>query len=198
MIIKNSEFKTSLKSGFESYNVSLPEIALVGRSNVGKSSLVNLLTNNSKLAKVSKTPGKTRLVNYFLINGEFYLVDLPGYGYAGVSKDEKSGWEEMMTAYFRDSACLKVIFILMDIRRDPSVEDMAMIALSEYYSIPYVILATKADKVAKSKRKNQAARLKRIIARTTCELILPVSSLEKAGKEELAEVISSYLSQEEP
>lgn len=196
MIIKQSEFKISLTKGFEAFNSSVPEIALVGKSNVGKSSLVNMLTNNSKLAKVSKTPGKTRLVNYFLLNGSFYLVDLPGYGYASVAKDEKSGWEEMMTAYFRDSACLKAIFILIDIRREPSPEDRIMIELAEYYDVPYVILATKADKVAKSKRKNETARIRRAIARTTCDLVLPVSSLDKGGREELLSVMASHLPEE--
>ena len=181
--IRKAEFKTSLTGNFADFNSTLPEIAIVGKSNVGKSSLVNFLTNNSKLAKVAKNPGKTRLVNYFLINEDFYLVDLPGYGFANVSKAEKASWDEMMAGYFAEAPELRAIFILIDIRRTPSAEDIAMINMADYYGIPYIILATKADKVAKSKRKQACDKLRIAIAHPTCTTVLPVSSMDKVGKE---------------
>ena len=149
MIIKNAEFYRSIKLKQDYFNENIPEIAIVGKSNVGKSSLINMLTKNSKLARVSKQPGKTRLINYFLINREFYLVDLPGYGFARVSKDEKASWDGMMKDYFESSKNLKLVVILMDIRHKPTEEDKMMLRFVEYYAITYMIGATKAAKIAK-------------------------------------------------
>ena len=129
MQIKQAQFVRSVSSRDNHFNKELPEIALVGKSNVGKSSLINMLTNNGKLARTSKQPGKTRLINYFLINKEFYLVDLPGYGFARVSKSEKESWDKMMGEYFNFSETLKCVIILMDIRHDPTEEDKAMVTM---------------------------------------------------------------------
>ena len=136
MIIKNAEFYKSIKNKKDYFNEELPEIAVVGKSNVGKSSLINMLTRNSKLARVSKQPGKTRLINYFLINKSFYLVDLPGYGFARVSKAEKDSWDEMMTGYFESVKNLKLVIILMDIRHKPTADDVNMLRYVEYYAMP--------------------------------------------------------------
>ena len=123
--ITKAKFCFSIKDFTVSYPDSdIPEIAIAGKSNVGKSSLINYLTSNSKLAYVSKQPGKTRLVNYFLLNASFYLVDLPGYGYAKVSKKEKISWAEMMNGYFSASPNIKLLVILLDIRHDPSDDDI--------------------------------------------------------------------------
>jgi GTP-binding protein len=185
MRIVTAEFKKSLVEGYAEYNADLPEIALVGRSNVGKSSLINFLTDQTKLAKVSKNPGKTKLVNYFLLNGTWYLVDLPGYGYANVSKQEQELWDARMGGYFEQSKMLKAVLILIDIRREPSPHDIAMMEYANYYGIPYVIIATKADKIAKSKRKNACAHMCRILQKYGCREILPISAEGDIGKEEL-------------
>ena len=132
------------------------EIAIVGKSNVGKSSLINHLCNNKKLARTSQHPGKTRLINYFLLNREFYLVDLPGYGFAKASKQEKAGWGVLMEQYL-SSGRVRHLFLLIDIRHAPTAEDRQMFAYALYYGLPFTLIATKADKIAKSKRKQAAA-----------------------------------------
>lgn len=195
MQIKQAQFVRSVSSRENHFNTELPEIALVGKSNVGKSSLINMLTNNGKLARTSKQPGKTRLINYFLINKEFYLVDLPGYGFARVSKTEKESWDKMMGEYFDFSEQLKCVVILMDIRHDPTEEDKAMVTMCEYYAIPYIIVATKADKIAKSKRKNECFRLKRIIPSSFDYTVLPISNEDGYGKDALLEAIERKLSE---
>ena len=196
MIIKNAEFVKSIKSGEDRFNESLPEIAVVGKSNVGKSSLINMLTGNGKLAKVSKQPGKTRLINFFLLNGDFYLVDLPGYGFAKVSKTEKSDWDEMMGSYFTTASNLKCLLILLDIRHKPTREDIAMVRYAETFSIPYVLVATKADKIAKSKRKTEAVRLKKEVPKSYDCDVLPISSEDGWGKEALIDEIEKFLGAE--
>ena len=195
MLIKNAQFTRSVSSTENYFNHELPEIALVGKSNVGKSSLINMLTNNGKLARTSKQPGKTRLINYFLINKEFYLVDLPGYGFAKVSKTEKDTWDKMMVDYFTQSEMLKCVVILMDIRHDPTAEDKAMVTMCEYYAIPYIIVATKADKIAKSKRKNECFRLKRVIPSSFDYTVLPISNEDGYGKEALLDAIERKLTE---
>ncbi len=195
MQIKTAKFVRSV-TGIETYfNNELPEIAVVGKSNAGKSTLINMLTNNGKLARVSKQPGKTRMINYFLINGGFYLVDLPGYGFAKAPKAEKEAWDAMMGDYFAHSPMLKAVIILLDIRHEPSPEDKAMVTLAEYHSIPYLICATKADKIAKSKRKTECARLRRIIPSSFDYKVIPVS-YDSYGKEELLSAIEGKLNAE--
>lgn len=193
MQIKKAVFTRSMQSGRDFFNEDLPEIAVVGKSNVGKSSLINLLTNNGKLARVSKQPGKTRLVNFFLINDAFYLVDLPGYGFARVSKAEKASWDGMMRDYFETARQLRAVLILMDIRHAPTQEDKAMVQYVEYYAIPYLVVATKADKIAKSKRKAQAEKLRKEIPSSFAYEILPFSSEDGYGKEALLERMEAYL-----
>ena len=193
MVIKKAEFVRSIKSGDEYFNENIPEIAVAGKSNVGKSSLINMLTDNGKLARVSKQPGKTRLINYFLLNGEFYLVDLPGYGFARVSKTEKDSWETMMQEYFAASKNLRCLMILVDIRHKPGEDDAAMVRFAEQYSIPYMLCATKADKIAKSKRKNEAVRLKAQIPKSYDCDVFPVSSEDGWGKDAILAELESFL-----
>ena len=193
MIIKTAEFVRSAKLKKDYQNQELPEIAIVGKSNVGKSSLINALTNNSKLARVSKQPGKTRLVNFFLLNQQFYLVDLPGYGFARVSKAEKETWDEMMRTYFENSKQLRAVILLLDIRHKPTKEDIAMLHYIEYYAIPYVVCLTKADKIAKSKRKNEAVHKRKEIPSSFAYDIIPISSEEGYGKQELLDYLERYL-----
>ena len=137
----------------------LPEIALVGRSNVGKSSLINTICGQNKLAKVSSTPGKTRLVNFFLVNDAFYLVDLPGYGFANVSRAEKERWGAMIEGYLSQSRQLRHLLLLLDIRHDPTADDKQMAYYLQHYNIPCTIVATKADKLSRSAGKSAAAKL---------------------------------------
>ena len=129
-----------------------PEFAFIGRSNVGKSSLINMLCRNKKLAMTSSKPGKTRLVNHFLINREWYLVDLPGYGYAKVSKEEKEKWGKLMDEFLTTQP-LKLIVSLVDIRHDPTSDDKMMINYLYSYAVPFALVATKADKLGKTKIK---------------------------------------------
>lgn len=162
----------------------LPQIAFVGRSNVGKSSSINTLLNRRKFARVSQTPGKTRTINFYKINTEFYLVDLPGYGYAKLSKEEKASWGKVMEEYFINSKNLVHVFILVDIRHEPREEDQLMLEFVRHYNIPVSIIATKSDKVTR----NDAANSKRTIAkklRLVGEPILPISALKKTGVTEI-------------
>ncbi|HID38374.1 MAG TPA: YihA family ribosome biogenesis GTP-binding protein [Calditrichaeota bacterium] len=126
----------------------LPEIAFVGRSNVGKSSLLNALLGRKKLALVSSTPGKTRLINYFLINNAYYFVDLPGYGYAKISKKEVAKWQSMIETYLLNSKQLKLVLLLVDVRREPMAADKQMADWLNYYQIPFAFVLTKTDKIS--------------------------------------------------
>lgn len=193
MRINKAKFVTSKPNNFEGFNDKIPEIAIVGKSNVGKSSLINMLTNNGSLAKVSKMQGKTRLVNYFMINDSFYLVDLPGYGFANTSKDMQNSWVKMMNGYFANATQLKMLLLLIDIRRDPTEQDIQMIEYARQYNIPVEVLATKADKIAKSKRFTEGKRILRQLVDYRIEQIIPVSNEEFIGKKELLELIGSYL-----
>lgn len=176
--------------------VPRPEIALAGRSNAGKSSLINYLSGQRRLAYTGKQPGKTRLINYFDANGGFYLVDLPGYGYAKASHAEQEKWAEMMEAFFAERGALAGLVICMDIRRDPSPDDLQMASWAVYYGVPFVVAATKADKVAKSKRANEAARIRRLI-RAGIEgadpPVVPVSSQDRLGGETLMSEVDRML-----
>ena len=159
--IKNARFITSAGLGSD-YPEPMPcEIAVVGKSNVGKSSLINSLCGRNKLAKISATPGKTKLINFFLLNEEFYLVYLPGYGYAAAPKEEQKKWGRLMEDYLA-SGRVSHIYMLIDIRHEPTVLDRQMFGWIIYYGVPYTLIATKADKLAKSKRRqaaNAAAKL---------------------------------------
>ena len=181
-IIKQAEFITSAGTDGR-YPDPLPcEIAVVGKSNVGKSSLINRLTNNHKLAKTSSQPGKTRLINFFLLNRSFYLVDLPGYGFAKASKEEQKSWGALLDGYL-SSGRVKHLLMLIDIRHEPTRDDLQMFRYLIYYGIPYTLVATKADKVARSKMKQEAnARAKQLGAPPYA---IPFSSETGEGRAEL-------------
>lgn len=194
MVIKNAVFVTSAGNIGQFLDDDIPEIAVVGRSNVGKSSFINLIANNSKLAKTSKEPGRTRLVNYFKINnGELYLVDLPGYGFARVSDAEKLKWGELIEAYLRGSKSIRNVFVLLDIRRDASSDDVMMLNYLYHYNIPFTIIATKADKLSRSaaftRRREIANALK-----VGIDDIIITSSLAKSGKDAVLKRIEDILS----
>ncbi len=148
LTITNAQFITSAASREQFIKTAKPVIAISGKSNVGKSSFINMLTNRKKLARVSKDPGRTRLVNYFDC-GSFILADLPGYGYASVSKQEKSKWAKLIETFFAEQ-CAAHVFALCDIRHDPTADDRQMIEYLYYNIIPFTVIATKADKLSKA------------------------------------------------
>ncbi len=174
----------------------LPQIAVAGKSNVGKSSLINYLVGDSKLARTSKLPGRTRLINYFLINGElpdeFLLADLPGYGFAKVSDEEKLKWADLLEKYLAKEKMLKHIFFLVDIRHDPTKDDVAMYNYLFKNNVPYTIIATKADKVSKSQVKNRCRAIASFL-KVGESNIIPVSALNKTGKELIFDRIEKVL-----
>jgi GTP-binding protein len=151
MKIKKAEFITSVASADKFYKTNKPIIAIAGKSNVGKSTLINMLANNKKLAKTSVTPGRTRLINYFDF-GDFVLADLPGYGFAKVSKEEKKKWGNLLET-FLSTEKIKLLISLVDIRHNPTEDDKMMINYLYHYRIPFVVIATKADKLSKTRIK---------------------------------------------
>ena len=167
------------------------EFAFVGRSNVGKSSLINSLTSRLKLARTSKTPGRTQLINYFLINDEFYIVDLPGYGFAKVPKEMKKQWGKTMERYIA-SKRKKLVFVLLDIRRVPSDEDIEMLEWLEYNEMDYKIIFTKIDKLSNNERAKQ---LKAIKTRLVFEKedVFFHSSLTNKGRDEILDFMEEKL-----
>ena len=194
MVIHSADFVTSMADYREAPPVTLPQLAVVGRSNVGKSSLINTLCRNKKLCKTSGTPGKTRLINVFLINDSFHLVDLPGYGYARVNKTEKQRWGKMMEGYFRESTLLMHVLQLVDIRHEPTADDIAMAALYRSAGIPFTVVATKADKISRGARMKHIAPICRAMQKQPWEII-PFSAEAGTGREELLKHIGTIVSQ---
>ncbi|CBZ05116.1 GTP-binding protein EngB [Clostridium botulinum H04402 065] len=192
MEIKKAEFVISAVKKTQYPEDGRPEVAFVGRSNVGKSTLINTLTNRRKLVKVSSTPGKTRLINFFVINDNMYFVDLPGYGYAKVSKKEKENWGYIMEQYLVERDQLKKIVLLVDSRHKPTSDDINMYNWIKHYNYEVLVVGTKLDKL----KRNDINKNKKII-RDTLKMdkddkILLISSLSKEGKEEVLEQILVY------
>ncbi len=166
-----------------------PEFAFVGRSNVGKSTLLNMLLNRKGLAKTSKTPGKTQTINFFDVNGHIYFVDLPGYGYAKVSKAAKQRWERVMTDYLRKREPLRLVVQLLDARHEPSDRDHEMLELLDRAEAPTLIVATKVDKLKRAKRDTSLAAIRKSLELDEDALIVPCSALTGEGKRELWRVM---------
>ena len=195
MEIKSASFVTSLAQYHENAPINLPQLAVVGKSNVGKSSLINALCNRKKLCKTSATPGKTRLINVFLINDQFHLVDLPGYGFAKVDKKEKERWGAMMDHYFQDSTLLMHVLLLVDIRHDPTQDDVAMAQYFRQMDIPFTVVATKADKISRGARMKQLAPICRQMLVQPWEVIVS-SSEDNTGRDKLLELIDQILEED--
>ncbi len=191
MIIKKAQFVLSNSDYKKCPKPTMPEYAFIGRSNVGKSSLINMLTNNSKLAKTSGKPGKTQLINHFIINDNWYLVDLPGYGYAKVSKTDREKWGKMIYDYITQRENLYNIFVLVDSRIPPQAIDMEFINWLGENGIPFGIIYTKTDKLSKNKVAASIAAFKRELSKHWEELPpqFITSSVTKAGKEDLLNYI---------
>lgn len=192
MEIKKAQFVKSAASYNDCIVSDLAQIAIVGKSNVGKSSFINMLVNDSKLARTSKQPGRTRLINYFLINESYFLVDLPGYGYAEVSRDAKLKWRELIESYLNKESMLSHVFFLVDVRHDPTSEDLIMYNYLFKCNIPFTIITTKADKLAKSKIKNQSNHLASIY-KVGFENVIATSSTNNYGKQAVLDKIDQIL-----
>jgi len=187
--IKKAEFFKSVRSSEHLPKEKLSEIVFAGRSNVGKSSLINSLVNIKNLAKTSSSPGKTRAIIFFKIDESFYFVDLPGYGYAKVSKKEQEKWKIMIEDYFSNSKNIKLVVLIIDIRRGVLEKDSELIEYLHYLNYPFVIVLTKYDKVSK----NDALKLKRRIEdKIECERVLFFSAKTKYNREELIALIYDY------
>ncbi|ALB47339.1 ribosome biogenesis GTP-binding protein YihA/YsxC [Clostridium beijerinckii] len=185
MRIKKSDFITSAVKKNQYPIDNRVEVAFVGRSNVGKSSLINSLTNRKKLAKVSQTPGKTRLVNFFLINDDFYLVDLPGYGYAKVSKAEKDSWGKTVEMYLTGREQLKRVVLLVDSRHKPTGDDIIMHEWIKHFGYDAIVVATKSDKLTRNELKKNEKVIKETLKLNSDDKLYFFSSLNKEGKDEL-------------
>lgn len=193
MRIKNAKFITSVADFNKLPSLNAPEIAIAGKSNVGKSSFINMLTNINRLAKTSSTPGRTRLLNYFGINdNQLVLVDLPGYGFAKVTDEEKIKWSELIEGYFATSQNLINVFVLVDVRHEPTQLDKQMVAYLHHYNIPFTIIATKGDKLSRAQIQKQ----KKVIATSlasTPNNIFVTSALNKTGVEQILERIETLI-----
>lgn len=189
LIIRNLEFLGGMaeKGGWRPPS-DLPEIAFAGRSNVGKSSLLNTLVRRKSFARVSRTPGRTREINFFRVNNGFVLVDLPGYGYARISKEKKSEWRPMIEAYLRRTGQLRGIVLLLDIRREPTDDDRAMLDFLADVEVPTIVALTKTDKLTKSAAQARAAEISRALA-LDADQVIPFSAVTGAGRVELLEAI---------
>jgi len=195
MEIKRATFKCSSQRLSQTPRDALPEFAFIGRSNVGKSSLINLLTGCGSLAKVSGTPGKTRLINHFLIDGRWYLVDLPGYGYARVSKSERDEFSKLITDYVFRSEQLHFLFVLVDARLEPQAIDLRFIRLLGEQGVPFGIVFTKTDKLTRNRLSGNVMRYKEQLL-TEWEELPPLffaSSAKRTGREEILDFIGDCL-----
>ncbi len=191
MEIRNARFVTSMAQ-YRETEPGLKQIALCGRSNVGKSSLINCVTRRSKLAKVGAAPGKTRLINFFEINGEFYLVDLPGYGYAKAGKAEIERWGAMMEDYFSASGQLCGAVHVVDIRHEPTADDVQMNAFLRARGIPFIVCAGKCDKISRGARMKYLAPVLRALQVQPWQVIC-FSSETGDGREALLEALEGFL-----
>ena len=171
----------------------LPEIAFVGRSNVGKSSLLNYLTGRKNLARVSGSPGKTRTINFYRINDSFRIVDLPGYGYAKVSRNVTRDWDEMMAGFFENRKNLKRVIQLVDIRHEPTAQDREMYDFLRGYGLSGIVCCTKADKVSGNQRQKSISVIKKKLELTADDRIVAVSALKKQGSDDLLALIEAEI-----
>jgi len=194
MEIKTAEFVTSLADYGPFEGRGLPQIAVVGKSNVGKSTMINRLCRRNQLARTSSTPGKTRLINIFLLNGSFHLVDLPGYGFAKVDKKEKQRWGTMMQDYFTQSEALKHVLCLVDIRHEPTADDVTMNRFLRETGIPFTVIATKADKISRGARSKNLAPICRALLVQPWEIIC-FSGEDGTGRDQVLEKRNEILIQ---
>ncbi len=192
MIIKSAEFITSAVKPSQYPPAVLPEIAFAGRSNVGKSSLINTLVNRKRLVKTSSTPGRTQLINFFNINEKFSFVDIPGYGYAKVPASVKKKWGPMIETYITTRKTLKGVVLIMDLRRTPGPEEMNMLDWLNHYGIPSVPVLTKSDKLSKTRQQKQLKEISNTLSADKDNFIL-FSAKSRQGKDEVWDVVKKLI-----
>lgn len=193
MVIKNVSLETVIGVTSKIPQNELPEIAFAGKSNVGKSSLINALMNRKSLARTSSQPGKTQTINFYNINDALYFVDLPGYGYAKVSQQEKEKWGKMIERYLHQSNVLKAVFLLIDIRHDPSANDRTMYEWILANGFHPIIIATKADKINRSQLQKQIKAVRQGLGAEKDTVVIPFSAQTKQGREEIYDVIDRLM-----
>ncbi len=191
MVIKNINLETVCGITSTLPDNALPEIAFAGKSNVGKSSLINALMNRKAYARISATPGKTQTINFYNINEQLYLVDLPGYGYAKVSEKEKKEWGALIERYLHGSGQLKAVFLLIDIRHDPSANDRMMYEWIVSQGYKPIIIATKLDKIKRSQKEKQLKAVKQGLGLAPGTIVIPFSSVTKQGRDEIWELVET-------
>lgn len=193
MQVHDAEIIISAVSPKQYPDTGLPEFALAGRSNVGKSSFINKLINRKALARTSSKPGKTQTLNYYLINKMFYFVDVPGYGYAKVSKTERAKWGEMLETYFTTRTTLLHVLLMVDFRHPPTADDIQMKEFIDYYDIPYTVVATKCDKIKRGKWNQHASVIKKAMNLPSMDSLIIFSSETGEGKEKVWNLLEQYL-----
>lgn len=198
MNVKKAELETVAVKPNQYPPENLAEVAFAGRSNVGKSSLLNLLTGRKSLARVSGNPGKTRTINFYKINDEFRIVDLPGYGYAKVSKSISEDWGKMMESYLEKRPNLKKVVQLVDIRHAPSAQDVQMYDYLRYYGLDGIVVATKADKVSKNEMQKCMKVIRQTLDLGKNDIIIPVSALKRTGHDVLLDEIEKIIKADAP
>ena len=197
MVIKNVSLETVIGVTSKIPENNMMEIAFAGKSNVGKSSLINALMNRKSLARTSAQPGKTQTINFYNVNNELYFVDLPGYGYAKVSKEEKEKWGKMIEKYLHQSKVLKAVFLLIDIRHDPSANDKQMYDWILSNGFHPIVIATKADKINRSQLQKQIKAVRQGLAVDKDTIVIPFSAQTKQGRDEIYALIDGMMEQTE-
>ena len=197
MVIKQVSLETVCGITSKLPENTLPEIAFAGKSNVGKSSLINALMNRKSLARTSATPGKTQTINFYNINDAMYLVDLPGYGYAKVSEKEKIEWGKLIERYLNGSSQLRAVFLLIDIRHEPSANDKMMYDWIVQQGFNPIIIATKLDKLKRSQIQKHVKKVKQGLNLLPGTIVIPFSSETKQGREELWDLVDSIIAGDE-
>ncbi len=195
MKVNKAELKISAVTSSQYPEDKLPEIALVGRSNVGKSSLINRLIQRKALARTSSNPGKTQTLNFYLINDEFYFVDLPGYGYARVSKTERARWGQFIEEYLMIRDQLAIVIMLTDLRHPPTKDDITMYQWLKYYQLPVIVIGTKADKIPRGRWEQHKKQLKSQLELDKTDKLLTFSAIKGYGIEELWQELIPYIKQ---
>lgn len=193
MVIKSVNLETVCGITSTLPDNTLPEIAFAGKSNVGKSSLINGIMNRKSLARTSSQPGKTQTINFYNVNCTFYLVDLPGYGYAKANQQVKAQWGKMIERYLHSSKKLKAVFLLVDIRHDPSANDKQMYQWMRHYGYHPIIIATKLDKINRSQIQKHVKAIRVGLEAEKDTVVIPYSSLSKQGREEIYELLDRLL-----